>query len=216
MEKRIIITISRQYGSGGRLIGRKLAEQLEIPFLDRQLITDAASQCGLDEDAVERLEEKTTSSLLYALSGGYATAAMVGDRVDMLPMNDRGFYVQANLIRKAAREGSCVIVGRCADYILRNNPDAVHVYIHAELSVRIQRGIQYYGLTSEKAESVLLRMDRQRASYHNFYSDRKWGKAENYDLCINSGIIGLDHTVEVIRNYAKMKRVMRKEAKDLF
>ena len=127
MEKRIIITISRQYGSGGRLIGRKLAEQLEIPFLDRQLITDAASQCGLDEDAVERLEEKTTSSLLYALSGGYATAAMVGDRVDMLPMNDRVFYVQSNLIRKAAREGSCVIVGRCADYILRNNPDAVHV-----------------------------------------------------------------------------------------
>lgn len=189
MEKRIIITISRQYGSGGRLIGRKLAEQLEIPFLDRQLITDAAAQCGLDEDAVERLEEKPTSSLLYALSSGYTTAAMVGDRVDMLPMNDRVFYVQSNLIRKAAREGSCVIVGRCADYILRNNPDAVHTYIHAELSVRVRRGIQYYGLTPEKAESVLLRMDRQRASYHNFYSDRKWGKAENYDLCINSGII---------------------------
>lgn len=215
MEKRIIITISRQYGSGGRLIGRKLAEQLEIPFLDRQLITDAAAQCGLDEDAVERLEEKPTSSLLYALSSGYTTAAMVGDRVDMLPMNDRVFYVQSNLIRKAAREGSCVIVGRCADYILRNNPDAVHTYIHAELSVRVRRGIQYYGLTPEKAESVLLRMDRQRASYHNFYSDRKWGKAENYDLCINSGIIGLDHTVEVIRNYAEMKRAMRKEAKDI-
>ena len=215
MEKRIIITISRQYGSGGRLIGRKLAEKLEIPFLDRQLITDAAAQCGLNEDAVERLEEKPTSSLLYALSGGYTSAAVVGDRVDVLPMNDRVFYVQSNLIRKAAREGSCVIVGRCADYILRNNPDAVHVYIHADLPIRIERGIQYYGLSPEKAESVLLRIDRQRASYHNFYSDRKWGKAENYDLCLNSGIIGLDNTVEIISRYAEMKMAMRKEAKDL-
>ena len=215
MEKRIIITISRQYGSGGRLIGRKLAEKLGIPFLDRQLITDAAAQCGLHEDAVERLEEKPTSSLLYALSGGYTSAAVVGDRVDVLPMNDRVFYVQSNLIRKAAREGSCVIVGRCADYILRNNPDAVHVYIHADLAIRIERGIQYYGLSPEKAESVLLRIDRQRASYHNFYSDRKWGKAENYDLCLNSGIIGLDNTVEIISRYAEMKMAMRKEAKDL-
>lgn len=191
-----IITIGRQYGSGGRDIGEKLAEMLKIPFYDRKLLKIASQNSGIDEEFFENNDEKPINSLLYVLSNSYTD--------DNLPFNHKIFLAQFETIRKIADEGSCVIVGRCADYALKDRKNVLNVYIHSEIEKRIKRAIENYKLPEKNAEQAILKIDKRRENYYNFYTCKKWGRAENYHLCIDSGLLGIDKSVTAISEFVKL------------
>lgn len=192
-----IITIGRQYGSGGREIGEKLAKSMGIPFYDNQLLKVAAEHSGICQEYFEENDEKPVNSLLYVLSNTYSA--------DNLPFNHKLFLAQFEAVKKVAAQGPCVIVGRCADYALRDNANLVNVFIHASMEERKKRAVEKYGIPEKKTEEVIVRYDRQRSSYYNFYTCKKWGRCENYDLVIDSGKLGIDKTVELIRAYVELK-----------
>lgn len=198
-----IITISRQYGSGGREIGEKLAKRLGIPFYDRELITRAARESGFAEAAFENVEKKATNSLLYSIAMGMNAYGNHDIGFTNLSLDDQVFLAQSNVIRKMATEGPCVIVGRCADYILRDNKDAIHVFIWADLLYRKERAVTLYKLEEEKAEENILKIDKRRANYYNYHASEKWGRAENYHLSIRSDYVGIDNSVELLTDYIK-------------
>ena len=203
-----IITISRQYGSGGRFIGRKLAEALDIPFYDKELITMSAEESGMSKEIFEKADEKAANSLLYTLSmNAYLLHGMAG--VPDLPLNDKVFLVQSEVIRKLAAKGPCVIVGRCADYVLRENPNCINVYIYSDMEDRVSRATTYYNLSADRAQEQIQKTDKKRAAYYNFYTNLKWGRAENYDLSLNSAKIGVDGCVEVIRSFIAQAEGLR-------
>lgn len=205
MKERIIITISRQYGSGGRIVGEKIAEILNIPFYDRNLITLAAKKSGFQEHFFENADKLATSSLLYSLSMGMYNTSNPVDGSNNMPLNDKIFLAEYNVIREIAQQGSCVIVGRCADYVLRNDPDAINVFIHADPAVRLKRIREEYHSDELKNESGVLKMDKRRSAYYEYYTGIKWGRVENYDLTIDSGSIGLDHAARLIEFYVRMR-----------
>ena len=212
MAMETVITISRQYGSGGRFIGRKLAEALGIPFYDKELITMAAEESGMSKELFEKADEKAGSSLLYTLSmTSYLLHGMAG--VPDLPLNDKVFLIQSEMIRKVADKGPCVIVGRCADYVLREKENCLNVYIYSDLDDRVARATTYYGLSPERAREQMQKMDKKRASYYNFYTNLKWGRAENYDLSLNSAKVGIDGCVDVIRAFAERMEAVAAEKK---
>jgi len=206
MKKKTIITISRQFGSGGREVGKKLAEKLGIPFYDKELVAIASEKSGISEDVLEHMDERATNSLLYSLSMGMYGFGPSGRLNPEMPMNDRLFLLQSEIITDAAKEGSCVVVGRCADYLLRDEPDAVHVFLHAHRDKRCERVMQIYDLPIQKAIEMMIKTDKKRASYYNFYTNMKWGNIENYDLSLDTGIIGIDNTVELIAQYVQMRK----------
>ncbi|WP_312644279.1 cytidylate kinase-like family protein [Hydrogenoanaerobacterium sp.] len=206
MKHNTIITISRQFGSGGRVIGKMLAERLGIPFYDKELISLAAKESGFDEDVFENADEQATSSLLYSLSlGMYSSAAGRADGLSGMTLNDRVYVFQSKVIREIASKGSCVIVGRCADYILADNPDAIHVFIHSNLNSRVKRVIDRYNVPADRAEHIVLKTDKRRATYHDYYAGAKWGRAENYHLALNSDFIGFDNAVEIIASFTEYR-----------
>lgn len=204
MTTKTIITISRQYGSGGRLIGKKLAENLGIPFYDKELLTLAAEQSGYSREVFESVDENAASSLLYTLS---MNAQMIHGAASVapLPINDKVFLIQTDVIRKIANEGPCVIVGRCADYILKENPDRVAVFLYADREKRLQRIIDVYGVSAEKAPDVLQKTEKRRTNYYNFYTGSKHGIAANYDLSINSGLLGIEESALLIQRFVELK-----------
>lgn len=198
-----IITISRQYGSGGREIGEKLAKRLGIPFYDRELITRAAKESGFSEAAFENVEKKATNSLLYSISMGINAYGNHDIGFTHLSLDDQVYLAQSNVIRKIATEGASVIVGRCADYILRDNIDAIHVFIWADLIFRKERALKLYNMQEDKAEENILKIDKRRANYYNYHASEKWGRAENYHLSIRSDYVGIDNSVELLADYIK-------------
>ncbi len=194
----LIITIGRQFGSGGRQIGRRLAEELGIDFYDRALITAAAKKSGFSEELFEMMDKRATNSLLYSLS------MFGGSGVNGMSLTDQLYLTQANLIREFADKGSCVIVGRCADHILREYPNRFDIFISAPIEDRIRRiqsspDREFEG--NKSPQSTLEKMDKQRATYYNYYTGKVWGKADHYDLCINAGRLGIDKSVELILNF---------------
>lgn len=199
-----VITISRQYGSGGREIGAKLAGQLGIPFYDNELITRAAKESGFAEAAFENAESKASNSLLYSIAMGMNSYGNQELGFSHLSLDDRIYLAQSDVIRKVAAEGPCVIVGRCADYVLKEMPNVVNVFIWADREFRIERAIRIDGLTRERAEESVAKIDKRRANYYNYHSSEKWGRAENYHLSIKSSYVGIDNAVSVIRSYVEM------------
>ena len=192
-----IYTIGRQYGSGGRIIGKKLADDLGIPFYDKELLTIAAKESGFCEEIFETHDEKPTSSFLYSLvMGGYGS--------DSMPLNHKLFLAQFETIKKIAKQGPCVIIGRCADYALEEMDNVVNVFVHASMEERIKRVVEEYGDDPKKAEDIINKTDKKRANYYNYYSDKKWGVASTYNLSIDSGKIGIEKSVELIKEFAKM------------
>ncbi len=192
-----VITISRQYGSGGRFVGRKLAEKLGIPFYDNELISMAAKESGFAESLFENAEKNTTYSLLYSLSMfGNSTGGMYG-----LPLSDKVFLIQSDIIKKVASEGPCVIVGRCADYVLRERHDVVHFFFHSDMDSRIARAMKYYGLEEKKAKEAIEKTDKKRAAYYNYYTGERWGEIKNYHMAINTDAIGIDNCVDILAKY---------------
>lgn len=198
-----IITISRQYGSGGREIGEKLAKILGIPFYDNELITRAAKESGFAESVFERAEDKATNSLLYSIAMGMSAYGNQDMGFANLSLDDRIYLAQSDVIRKVAAEGPCVIVGRCADYILKDNPNVVHVFVWADIKNRVERATTKYNMPIAKAQENILKIDKRRANYYNYHANEKWGKAENYHLSIKSDFIGIDNAVEVIKLFVE-------------
>ena len=193
-----IITIGREYGSGGKQIGQELAKSLGIPFYDKELLEHAANESGICKELFENHDEKQTNSFLYSLvmdtySFGYSSSAF-----DEMPMNHKIFLAQFDAIKKLAEKGPCVMVGRCADYALSDNPDLFSIFVHADMDWRIRRISEKYLKTPKEAKEVIQKMDKSRASYYNYYTNKKWGNASEYTLCVDSGKLGLDKTVETI------------------
>lgn len=201
MGRKYIITIGRQYGSGGRMIGKKLAEALGISFYNREIIELAAQKSGMSEEAFEKVDETAASSLLYSIAtGAYMFGNYVSPQVD-LPLNDKLFILQSEIIKSIANKESCVIVGRCADYILKDRKDVVNVFIHASKEVRKERAINEYGITMNKADNYLAKIDKKRSTYYNYYTGEKWGYSTNYHLCLDSGVLGIDGCVHMIESF---------------
>lgn len=186
-----VITISREYGSGGREIGERLAKELDIPFFNKELILMAAKESGLSEEYIKKTEQMKATSFLYGLYMG----------AQQLPMNDQIFLVQSKIIRKVAKQGPCVIVGRCADYVLRERKDLLNVFIHAPLEFRAQRAKEKYEKEASNMQDFVKKKDKQRASFYNYFSQNKWGDARNYHLSISS-TYGVDYAVAVIKGAA--------------
>ncbi len=197
MASNLIITIGRQYGSGGREIGRKLALRLGIPFYDRELISRAAKKSGFSEDLFEQLDKRATNSLLYSLTMFGSTG------LNGMSLTDQLFLAQANIIREIADSGPAVLVGRCADHVLREYDNRFDFFITGSIDDRLQRIQTHddYELSGKSPRAALEKMDKQRSTYYNYYTGKVWGKSDHYDLCINAGRLGVENSIEVILAY---------------
>ena len=214
MATNLVITIGRQFGSGGRKVGRLLAEKLDIPYYDKELLAEAAKNSGICQEIFENHDEKPTRSLLFSLVTGVQMHGDPGSMYMDMPLNHRIFLAQFDAIRRIASEGPCVIVGRCADYVLRDKPNAVSVFVKADIRQRVERAVSLYGVDPARAEETVRKADKQRASYYNYYATATWGDVNNYDLCVDTGKLGIDGTVELIEQYLRLREQALKNAKE--
>lgn len=204
MKKDYVITIGRQLGSGGHIIGEKLAGQLGIAFYDKELIQIASQESGLGKEYFEEADEKKSYSIISGLFGMRSTMAEEPFSTYYLN-NETLFKIQSDVIRMLAEKGSCLFVGRCADYVLGENPRCLNVFITAEMNDRVKRVAEMQKITVEKARDFVRKADKKRAGYYNYFSNKLWGAAESYHLCINSSILGIDETTAFIRKFAEMR-----------
>ena len=198
-----VITISRQFGSGGRTIGREVAERLGIPYYDKELVDRVAKESGFSHEFIEEIGEyaSVTSSFLFNI----AVSSRPMGIVDSMSISDKLYVCQTNVIRDLADKGPCVIVGRCADFILKDRPDCLHIFIHSDMQHRAERIVRLYGQTKQTPEKRLTDNDSKRKVYYKHYTNRTWGDAQNYHLCLNSGLIGVEKCVDIICDIAEMK-----------
>ena len=196
--KNLIITISRQYGSGGRQIGQQLAKELNIPFYDKEIIDLAAKESGLAADFIRGQEQQLTQSLLFSIVTNF-TSNSSAFNPNMLSLSDQVYLAEAKAIRSLADKGSCVMVGRCADWVLEKDYDVLRVFVCAPIETRCKRAVEEYGDKAENIQKAVQTIDKQRARYCQHYCDKAWEDADNYDLCLNSGTISLDQCVAIIR-----------------
>ena len=193
-----IITIGRQFGSAGREIGEKVAAYFGIPYYDKELLSRAAKESGFCEEMIESHDERPTNSFLYNLvmdtySFGYNASSFMD-----MPISHKIFLAQFDTIKKIASEGPCIIVGRCADYALSDYKNCIHLFIYGDEKVKTKRIMEKYNLSEAKAKEMIVKKDKQRQNYYNYYSSKKWGRADSYDLCINSSMLGIEGTVKLI------------------
>ncbi len=196
-----VITISRQYGSGGRRIGRDLAQKLGIPYYDSELITLAAQESGFDKKMFEDADKAAYSSLLFSLS---MYAGSGGNGAFSMPLPDRVYLIQSDLIRKLAAQGPCVIVGRCADYILRKEASRLAVFLRAPQEDRVRRAVEEYGDDPKTAADKLAKTDKKRSVYYSHYTGERGGDGANYDLVLNTSVFGIERSVELICEAARL------------
>lgn len=197
MKKRVI-TISRQCGSGGRYIGERLAEELGISCYDEKLMDMVAKESGFAPDFIEEKGERITGSLLFNIASSltYASNVFSGNGMSL---QDEIYFMQNRIIKELAEKEPCVIVGRCADYILREREDCLNVFIHADEASKLERAVKNYGMPEKDVAMILKKKDKARYNHYKYYTDEEWGMASNYDLCLNSGLFGIDGCVEIIR-----------------
>lgn len=202
-----VYTIGREFGSGGLVIGKALAERLGINFYDKELLQRAAKDSGFCQEIFENHDEKPTNSFLYSLvmdtysAGSYSSAPFLD-----MPLNHKVFLAQFESIKKIAEQESCVIVGRCADYALADNPDCINVFIHAEIEDRIKWISKRLNITENKAKDTIQKKDKQRASYYNYYTSKKWGDSRSYDLSLNSEKLGIDGCIDMLLKYGEINK----------
>ena len=205
-----IYTIGREFGSGGREVGEKLAAKLGIKLYDKELLQQAAKDSGFCEEIFENHDEKPTNSFLYSLVmdtysvSGYSAATFLD-----MPLNHKVFLAQFETIKKIAEKESCVIVGRCADYALSDNPDCINVFIHADMDIRIKNVSRNLNITENKARDIINKTDKQRASYYNYYTSKKWGDSKSYNLSLDAGKLGTDNCVEMILKFRELMDAMK-------
>lgn len=206
MDKKFIVNIGRQLGSGGREIGERLAARLDINFYDKELIQLASEASGLRREFFEKADEKASQNILGGLFG--VRFPFVGEGT--IPAsnclsNDSLFQVQSNVIRQLAENGSCLFVGRCADYILRNHPNCANIFISASREDRIQRLCKLHAIDKDAAEAMIDKADKKRSEYYNYYSNKTWGAAASYHLCIDSSALGIEATTDFIESFIRQK-----------
>lgn len=197
----VIINIGRQLGSGGRQIGRLLAERLQLAYYDRELVREAAKASGLCKDCFEKADEKRNRSLmgmmgLGRLNGGSAFGGLSDEEL---------FKIQSRVIDRLAENKRCVFVGRCADYILRRHPACFNVFVCAPLEYRIAQVALQTGVTAKEAEERIRKEDKARAAYYNFYTGKVWGQADGYHLCIDTAVLGLEKTADLIETMLRQR-----------
>ena len=197
--KNPIITISREFGSGGRESGQIVAQKLNIPYYDNALITIAAKKSGFVEELFEQADQKPTGSLLYSLSMFGAGMSSVE-----LPLNDKIFLIQSDIIKEVAAQGPCVVVGRCADYVLRETEIVVNFFLYGSIEARTAFAIREHDFPSEKAAEAVKKFDKRRASYYHYYTGKKWGEAKNYHLCMDTTNLTPEKTAEIILKYVDL------------
>ena len=204
MAEKKIITIGRQFGSGGKQIGEALAEKMNIPFYDKELLKEAAKNSGICEEIFDSFDEKPTNSFLYSLvmdpySLGFGSSTE-------LPLNHKVFLAAFDTIKNLAeKDGSCVFVGRCADYALRDLDNVVNIFLYAYMDDRTARIAKKYNISESKAKDMIKKEDKARASYYNYYTSKRWGEMKGYDICINTSKYGIDKTIDllydIVNNY---------------
>ena len=204
MANRTIITIGRQFGSGGREVGLKLSERLGIKFYDKELLNEAARESGLSREVIEQFDERPVNSLLYSLSMGLVQGTHPTALNESTSLESQIYMAQFNAIRRIADTEDCIIIGRCADYVLRDVPDVMSVFIHAPIESRTRRIAKLYELDRDKAKKLIDKKDKVRSSYYNFYSDRRWGAPTSYSLTLDSSKTGIDGAAELIEAYTKI------------
>lgn len=200
-----IITISREFGSGGREIGRTLATELGIPFYDKELLELAAKESGICQEFFESNDESYSSSLLFSLVMGNYPVTPDGTISPEMPLNHRLFLAQFDAIKKIAEDGPCVIVGRCADYVLKENKNVINFFVMGNMIEKKKRILERYDIEKNKVEDFIKKTDKRRAHYYNYYTDMRWGEAKNYDLCINSSTIGIKGSVALMKSYIEIR-----------
>lgn len=201
MAENMIITIGRQFGSGGHEVGRKLAKELGIKIYDKELLKLVAEESGICEKVLENYDEKPTSSLLYSIvMDVYPSMNYVGTT-----LNQQIYQAQYDTIRKLGERESCVIVGRGADYILRDCKDLTSVFIHADLAFRARRVAEFEHISEAKAKDMVVKADKKRASFYNFQTEKKWGAVDSYNLAVDTSHLGIDGAVKLIEQYIKIK-----------
>jgi len=200
-----IITIGRQFGSGGREIGYQVAEALDIKLYDKDMLERAAKESGISQELFETHDEMPTNSFLYSLvMDTYSLGYSSGSYTDM-PINHKIFLAKFETIKRIADEGPCILVGRCADYALESYENCISVFIHAELDARIRRIARKYDVIDSKAKEMIVKTDKKRNNYYDYYTNKRWSDAQSYELCLNSGILGVEGTAQTIVNYVKLK-----------
>lgn len=200
-----IYTIGREFGSGGKDVGEALAKRLGIKLYDKELLQRAAKESGFCEEVFENHDERPTSSFLYSLVmdtysiNSYASAPFLD-----MPLNHKVFLAQFETIKKIASQESCVIVGRCADYALSDNPDCMNIFIHSDMENRIKMVSKRCNITENKAKDMIQKNDKQRSSYYNYYTSKSWGDSTSYHLTLDSGKLGIDGCVEMILKFREI------------
>lgn len=200
-----VITISREFGSGGHAIGKAIAQKLDIPFYDKELLSIAAQQSGICEDLFVKYDESHSNSLLYSIvMGSYVPSADGRISSENMPLNHKVFLAQFETIKTLAQQ-PCVIVGRCADYVLKDDPNVVNFFITGNIIDKKKRILERYDIEKNKVEDFIRKTDKRREAYHNYYTEMSWGEAKNYDLCLNSSKTGIDGAVDIILRYIELK-----------
>ena len=206
MNEHYVINLGRQLGSGGKEIGEKLAHDLGIAFYDKELINLASKESGLCREFFEKADEKASQGILGGLVGARFPFITEGTfSYNSYLSNDSLFKIQSDVIRNLAEKQSCLFVGRCADYILRDHPRCANVFISATPAARIERLMKLHNISAEEAEELMEKADKKRSSYYNYYSYNTWGAAATYHLCIDSSVLGIDGTVAFVKQFVKQK-----------
>jgi cytidylate kinase len=203
--KKIIVTIARQYGSGGHKLGELLAKELDFAFHDRSLIEKAAEKSGISLEVLKNADEKTTPSFLYSIAMGNYDLYPLSINMSPydMPINDKLFNLQADIIKEEADKGNCVFVGRCADYILNNYDNVVKVFVYADTDSRAERIAQVENVSLQDARVLIYKTDKRRANYYNYYTSLKWGKSDNYNIMIDTSKVGVEGAVKIVGEYIR-------------
>ncbi len=209
----LIVTIARQYGSGGREIGEEVARLLGCHAYGRELIAMAAERGNLHEESLRRVDEVSAGSLLYTLAMGSSMHGMHTPTHLHTPLNDRLFFLQSDIIREIAEREDAVLIGRCADYVLNGHTETLRVFIYANEECRIRRIMERHAISESKATDLMRKTDQRRANYYNFYTGQKWGRHETYDLSINSSLLGIADTAKMIADFALALHHRRTQSK---
>lgn len=200
-----VITIARGYGSGGRTIGKMLAKELGVHFYDRELLRLASDDSGINEELFGKADEKLKNTLLYKIARKVYKGEVIPPDSDDFVSNDNLFNYQAKVMKELADKESCIIIGRCADYVLKDRKNVIKIYVHAPLEDCIDTMTTMSSLSRKELEKQILSIDKHRAAYYSYYTGRDWEDAKNYDLCLNSSVLGFERCVELVKAYMEIR-----------
>lgn len=205
MSKNILITIARQVGSGGREVGELVAKNLGIDYHDKSLINMAAEKSGLSPEVLHNTDEKATPSFLYSIAmGGMGMVPFSHGMPYDTPINDRLFVLQSGIIEELAKSHSCVFIGRCADFVLRDFDNVLRVFVYADIEKRAETIAKRNDISISEAKNLATKLDKKRSNYYGYYTSKKWGRSENYDLMIDTTKIGVEGAAKIIEEYVKL------------